>query len=309
MKTLIFLTKQIRWSDNKPFKNRLTDKAFSLFTEIADENKIKVYFSSPSKYKDETFTSAWTKEDKGKWKKEEKSIKNVDFVYSYLIYTRKNIVFLNKLKKYHKIINDPEFTDLCFDKYKISQLILEKDHPQTFLVKNKEQYKRALKKIKTEKAVIKPRFGLRGRDVKLITKNNEWEDCDEDMIVQEFIETSGGFKKGFRSDFRVMMINSAIDHAYLRVPEKKEFKANCSLGAKKIFVKNIPEEIKKIVFQIDKNLKKYSPRIYSVDFLLSQKGKFLVLELESMPGFYFYQWNEGKRIKYLNNIFQAINKI
>ena len=306
MKQLVFLSSQVHWG-NKPFNNKLTDNTFRLFAEGGKANNVQVIFTSPKMIEKETVTKFWVYQSGWKLKKEKRKVK---VVYSYLSYNEKNKKILNCLEKNKniKLINPFPLMALCYDKKKLSKFINKEQHPQTFSVHSAKEMREATKKIASSKVVIKPRFGLRGEGVELYSKNNLPTKVSKDTIVQEFIEMK---KMNGRSyDLRLMMINSRLDHAYYRIAPKGSFKANCSLGATKkiVNIDKIPGEAWEIASKTDRKLEEFSPRIYSIDLIRDKLGKYYLLELESMPGFYHYSGAQSKfRKKHINNIFKSLD--
>jgi len=72
---------------------------------------------------------------------------------------------------------------------------------------------------------------------------------------------------------------------------KKGLVSNLSRGGKDIVVdlKKVPDEVKKIVKKVDSKLKRYRPRIYTVDFIFDKNNKPWLMELNSKPGFFGYE--------------------
>lgn len=307
MKKIVFLTAPVSW-ENKPFKKLRSEKAFHLFSEIGRKNKIQVFFSSPKKLTKNGFEKYWIYSD-GQWSLQKKVLK-AENIYVFLSFNKNSHEVLKKLskKKGVKLINDYLFIKLCFDKVALAKFIPQSLHPQTFVVNNKEQLKVAVKKIKTDQIVLKPRYGIRGFGVELCQRIKIKEQSLEDMVVQEFIDMK---KVGGRVyDLRLMMVNGKLDHAYHRIAKKGSFKTNCSLGASKKIVKleDLPGEAWEIASLIDKKVEKFGNRIYSIDLIQDRNNKYYVLELESMPGFYYYSASQAKyRERYLANIFKSLN--
>ena len=304
MKQIVFLTSQVRWG-SKPFIKKMTENTFRLFAEAGNSNNVQVAFTSPSMIEKDHVARFWFYQSGWKIKKEKRK---VQVVYSYLSYNEKNKKILRSLEKNKsiKLINPFPLMALCYDKAKLSKFIDKGQHPQTFLVHSSKELIVAAKKISSAMVVIKPRFGLRGEGVELYNKKNLPKRVLRNSIVQEFIELKK--IKGRSYDLRLMMINSRLDHAYYRIAPKGSFKANCSLGATKkiVDIEKIPGEAWEIAAKIDKKLEVFSPRIYSIDLIRDKLGKYYVLELESMPGFYHYTGAQSKfRKNYLNNIFKS----
>jgi glutathione synthase/RimK-type ligase-like ATP-grasp enzyme len=310
MKKIVFLSRSVRWGD-KPFRDQITEKAFVLFAKEGWNNNVEVRFTSPTKIKQGVVSEYWVYNNK--WIYFSKEF-NPKVVYSYLAYNDKNKKVLGGIdnEKTIKLINPLQFVQLCFDKWKFVKFLSNKLHPQTFLVNNKSELKQALKKIKTEKIVLKPRFGLRGKDVWIGKKVDIRYKVGKNTLVQEFVKSKKSFlgQTGESFDLRLLMINDKLDHAYIRVASKGSLASNCALGAKKIIVnlRNIPDEVLTIAKQVDKKLVQFLPRIYSIDFMLGADGRFYVIELESMPGFFHYAGAQAKfRKQYFKNIFKLLD--
>lgn len=306
MKQIVFLTTPVIWK-GKPFKGEKMDKTFRLFAELGKKNGIQVCFSSPYKVQNGKFVKHWVYNGKWVLKRETLSVKTV---YVFLAYQEKIRKVLKELSKNTKIrlINDYAFIDLCFDKKSLAKFIPKELHPQTFLVNTRKELVTAVKKIDSSKVVLKPRYGIRGFGVGAYRKNRLPKEVLKNTIVQSFIEMDK--INGRVYDLRLMMINNRLDHAYYRIAQTGSFKTNCSLGATKKIVnlEKIPGEAWEIAAQIDNKVAKYGTRIYSIDLIRDKLGKYYVLELESMPGYYHYSGAQSKfRKKYLNNIFKSLD--
>ena len=156
--------------------------------------------------------------------------------------------------------------------------------PKTFLVKNEKDLEKAKKEIKTDKIILKPRFGHGGVGIKII-KKNQFPKIKTEYVAQEFIDASKGIPKlkikGIH-DLRCVTINGKIAYTYVRVPGHGLL-ANLHQGGKVINV-NAPKRVQIIVKKIDSFMKKFGKRVYSADFFFS-KGRYYLVELNSKPGF------------------------
>ena len=185
--------------------------------------------------------------------------------------------------------------------------------PKTFLVNNLKELKKAVKEIDTNKIIIKPREGVQGIGAGLFTKDKLPKKIDKEVVVQEFIDSSDGIKelgiKGIH-DLRVILLNGKIDHSYVRLAEKGDFRSNCAKGGSKIFVDNdkIPKDVLKMVNRVNKKFKNIIPRLHTVDVVFGKDQKPVLMEFESQLGTYYYKGHKDLREKYYHRVFKAIKK-
>ena len=173
--------------------------------------------------------------------------------------------------------------------------------PRTFLVHNKAQLKKNLPKIKTEKIVLKPRYGLGGEGIKIINRHRLPNKIPEDTIIQASVDVSKGLPKfGIKGayDLRTVNIGEKLDHAYFRIA-RKGLLSNIALGARVRNIKNreIPKKIKNACRIIDSKLKKFKPRVYTADFVLKKDNKPVLIEINGKPALYPYYTKEGKNVQ------------
>ena len=297
------------WNKKYPFKSKRSNKAFAIFSTVGMKNGFQVFFANGNWYKDKKLLKAWYFDKE--WKKT--ANQEIDIVYDYFRFTKRNKEIKNKIKKQLMIVNDPEFEELCYNKLKSYSLFPKKTRIKEFLVNNKKELNTILPKLKTEKVVLKPRYGLRGKEIIICDKKKIPKNINKNTIVQEFIDSSSGIKKleikGMH-DLRILLINGKIDHCYARLPKKGCCLANCALGARKKFIdkKKLPKSVIEIINHINKKISKFKPRIHSIDFIFDKQQKPFVLELESQPGTYYYDKHEDIRKNFYGNIFKVIKK-
>jgi glutathione synthase/RimK-type ligase-like ATP-grasp enzyme len=170
--------------------------------------------------------------------------------------------------------------------------------------------KLVLGKIKSDKIVIKPRYGTLGRDVIITDKDKLPKEIEKNTLIQEFIDTSKGIKGVTRGmhDMRLFMINGKVDHAHIRIPKKGTLTANVALGGKKVFIPNrlIPIKAMRIARKVDRLFKKFHPRIFSVDFVFNEKGKPFIVECNSQPMIDKYAFGRYARITFYDRVIEAI---
>jgi len=211
--------------------------------------------------------------------------RKVDVLFDFALKNKKWDKIKEKIKNEIKIFNHPELNKICWDKYRCSK-VFSQFMNETFLVNNKRQLKEAIKKIDSYWILIKPRFGIKGRNIMLITRDNPV-DVEKNSVVQKFVDSSNGIPcldvEGVH-DLRVVTLSGRIDHAYIRSP-KEGFIANVARGGHSTYISKakLPENVVQIVRKIDKRMKRYGPRLYTVDMVFDENNKPVVIELESVP--------------------------
>lgn len=295
MKTFVVLlsddSTHFSFNGNKPFKRSILNKSYSNFAKVGSKSGFKVIFSKWNNVSFETklkpvLDNYWFF-DNG-WKKSFDSI-HPNFFFDKFDNGKKQNDLRKKLSRKKIIINSFEMEMFCKDKFLQSKKF-SKISPKTFLVKNNFDFRKSLMKIKSGKAILKPRFGLGGKGISVFETKKEFvKKIDEEFVLQEFIDSSKGIPKtsikGIH-DFRCIILNGKIIFSYVREP-KKGFLANIHQGGKAKII-STPDKIKKYVLQIDSYVKKFGNRFYSADFIygsyLNEENFFLV-ELNSKPGF------------------------
>ena len=312
----VFVQTRVSFDHRKPFLNYRRNESFSSLIERGKKNDLNVILSRINFYNKnkKTIRMGWTIEN-GKWKK----VKDQKFDIAF--YRGKNKEAL-KFAKYIKKLNYPllnhyRLENICNDKI-LTNIIFSNLTPKTFLINNHYELHKSLKLIKTDKVVLKPRYGAYGKGVIIINKKDLKNGIRKDTVLQEFIDSSNGIKElnfnGYH-DLRCMIIDGNIDHCYVRLPRRNSLLANARLGAKKFYIDNedLPNYILQKIRFIDSKLKLFGTRIYSADFLVDENKKPWLIELNSKPGtFYYdnalrirdrYHFNLGKSLKnYIDNI-------
>jgi len=311
----VLFTDSAKCGSNLPFTRRYS-RVHSIFSKKADEHGLNVFFAHYKEFKDNKLKCCWYRH-KGKWKLLQEQ--EIDIVYSRFagsIYrdNRKNKwaeKFKYKMAEQISIINHPVIDEVCWDKKIIAEIFPEYT-PKTFLVNTKKGLKLVLPEIKSDKVVIKPRYGTLGKNVVITDKNNLPDEIEKNTIVQEFIDTSKGIK-GITNevhDMRLIIINGKIDHAFIRIPKKGLLTANVALGGRKVFISKemIPKKAIRIAKKVDKLFKKFYPRIYSVDFLFDEKGKACVVECNSQPMIDKYAFGKYADLSFYDRFLETIKQ-
>jgi len=297
-----------------PFKERYWSRVFSVFVRKANEHGLNVFFANHKEFKDGFLKTAWLRKN-NRWIKVQNQ--EIDLVYSKFARTmfldnkenKRAINFKYKMNEYVKIINHPVIDKFCWDKQIIHEFFPELT-PKTFVVNTLNGLKTVLPEIESERIVLKPRYGTLGEEVIVIEKKKLPRKLSKNTIVQEFIDTSKGIKgvtTGYH-DLRLIIANGKIDHAHIRIPKKGLLTSNVALGGKKIFIKNhnIPKNVLRIARKVDKLFKDFKPRLYSIDFLVNEKGKAYIVECNSQPMIDKYAFGKYVDLKFYDRLFEVM---
>tara|TARA_Y100000310_G_scaffold242976_1_gene247304 strand:- start:13572 stop:14516 length:945 start_codon:yes stop_codon:yes gene_type:complete len=313
MKTLgVFFWNEQNWHKRKLTKKiKIAKDSYALFSRIGKSKGFRVIISSRKYYGNGKFKKAY-EYSHGKFNvvRDQK----VDIIFDRSWESEKRNKNKKKFMKKISMFNNPELNRICWDKYLCSK-IFNKFMDKNFLVHNKSELRRVVKKLDSEKIVLKPRFGVMGLEVKIV-KRNKLPEVRKNTIVQKFIDSSNGIKtlgiKGVH-DLRIVTLSNKIDHAYVRRP-RKGLIANIAQGGYVTHInkKKLPKEVLNIVKNIDKRMKRYGPRLYTVDMIFDEKNKPIVTELESNPVIdSAYKSSKSKKTQreFMKHIFDSISKL
>ena len=309
----ILFTSTAKRDAKVPFKRKYS-RVHSIFAKQADEHGLNVFFAHCTEYQNGRLTYCWCRHN-GRWKLAEDQ--PIDIVYSRFArsiykHNKKNILaesFKWKMARQISVINHPFIDEFCWDKKIVAELFPE-HCPKTFVVNTRAGLEKVLPEIKSEKVVLKPRYGTLGANVVIEDKKNLPKLIEENTIVQEFIDTSKGINgvtDGLH-DMRLFMINGKVDHTHIRIPKKGLYTANVALGGKKVFVPNnkIPKKAIKIAKEVDRFFKNFYPRIFSVDFLFDEKGNPYIVECNSQPMIDKYAFGKYAMITFYDRVLEAM---
>ncbi|CAN5121584.1 hypothetical protein BH11PAT4_BH11PAT4_0380 [soil metagenome] len=186
-------------------------------------------------------------------------------------------------------VNHPELDHICHDKlttYQYFSEFMAKSLPITA-----QTWREAVVQLRTEMVTLKPVEGESGEGIVFVEKatfNGDEFNFNQPYLAQEFIDTSKGIPgiTSGRHDLRVVVFNGEPKLAYIRIPVEGSLLANVALGAttQTVDITQVPESVHQMVASVDAKLKQFSPRIYSIDFLVAGTTPFIV-ELNSRPGF------------------------
>lgn len=185
------------------------------------------------------------------------------------------------------MVNPPKIRDIAANKY-LSYLFAPEQHELTFLVRNAQE----LETVKmgwnqAERLAIKELDSNGGQKVFVGLFHEYKDDLEFPLIVQKFIDTSGGVPglvEGMH-DVRVAIYNGEVIHGLIRRPGESTLKANMKYGGEStaLYVKDIPLELVNVIKEMDKKLERMGDRYYSADFGYNGKS-WKLFELNAFPG-------------------------
>jgi glutathione synthase/RimK-type ligase-like ATP-grasp enzyme len=158
--------------------------------------------------------------------------------------------------------------------------------PKAFLISGKKDLPK-IKKLSSEKVILKPLTGSGGKGIKIFNKD-KIVPVKYPFFCQELIEVkkrSASFAGGAH-DLRVIMINEKPFYSFLRIPKENKLISNLSQGGsvKVIPLKKLPKSIFPFVKKIQKSLRKYGKKIYSIDMIVDDNKRPWIIEMNSRPG-------------------------
>lgn len=256
------------------------NERYSVFSELASELGANVYLANYDRYRNSTISEAY-RWNGDRWVKEREV--ELDVIFDKFKFDGTTRDLKKQMREQLPVLNSFELEELCKDKL----LTYEKfsEHvPETRFAEpeNVSEF------LETDgKTVLKPRFGFGGKGVRILEQGEDWEESP-DLLVQRYVQPASELPHvDFHGahDFRVMVVNGDIMASYYRLNEEGD-RANSSFGAEKQFVdvESIPEEVERIVREIDDELGSLKPAAYSVDFMFDQDKNPWIVELNSKPG-------------------------
>lgn len=301
----------IYWSDD--WKKELpmshapeTRKSFEDWHVRGLKEDIKIFRASIEWYDEKTssFKKAWAYRD-GAWKKINKSVKP-DLIFDKIKGVRNYSLYDLKMKIARKVkfFNNPLFRIIVDNKFS-QYLLFDEFMPKSYLANDRLEFKKAIKRVKSEKAVIKPLFGSGGFGIKIAEKKKTLATRVEfPVLIQEFIESEKGIpglSKGKEvADLRLVFINHKLVYALSRIAKKGSLFTNFhqGAGAKLVEEKSIPASVVVMAKKIIAKLFLFSEAHYCLDFIFDNSGRPYLLEMNSTPGFdLLYLLNDETAIK------------
>lgn len=210
------------------------------------------------------------------------------------------------------MVNEPALHDLCWSKEKTYE-VLGEFHPQTLVAQNQNDLADLLKKIPGDRVALKEFTGSSGDGVFVGNKTEALgTGLKFPLIVQEFIETSGGVPgiTNKRHDIRVVLADGEPIAATLRTPPEGGLKSNIGYGGETrlLNLESLPAELLALCKKIDQKMRAFSKyRLYSVDFGLTPNG-WRMFEANGMPGI-ISQGRGPQAVPYQDKLTDFLRKI
>ncbi len=306
----IFIHDLARFDSDRPFLNERKNDSFASFLEAGLDNDVEVCVSNADNFnkRNKRIKKAWIYDDK--WKKVRSKKAELCYYHGKTMNIYNELTTL-KQKLNIPIVNHTSIETICDDKL-LTHEMFPALVPPTFPLQSIHEFYKAMKMIGSDKVVLKPRFGSRGMGVFVYDKQNILDVLPRNVLAQQFIDSSNGIL-GIKSvhDLRVTIVNGRLDHAYLRLPERNSLICNAAQGGSKVFLDldDLPSEIISTAKMIDNTLKIYGTRVYTVDFMKDNNGRFWVIELNSKPGTAYYDGKERIRYRFYSNVIKAVKKM
>lgn len=318
MKNIFVIYSGDDWEEKVPLKDSPATKiSFEDWHERGLKKNIAFFRAEIRWYdaKNNLFKKAWAYRNK-KWIKIAEPIKP-DLIFDKLPGEEDYAMFNYKLKisRSVKIFNHPLFRTLYDNKLAQYQTLSE-FMPLSFLATNKKEFLKTLDRISSEKVVIKPLYGSGGKGIIITTKLKTGKlNFAYPVIVQKFVTSQNGVpgfsKKREISDLRMVFINHKFIYALSRIAKKGSLFTNFHQGATAILVpqKLIPESAKELSKKIVKKLNLFLETNYSLDFIFTNSGKPLLLEVNTTPGIdlLYIVGTEKIKEKYFSEIIKILD--
>lgn len=294
MKNVVVVYHGDDWKKKVPLVDALpTRESFEFWHEEGLKRGIAMYRGSINWYnpKKNVFKKAWAYRN-NEWIKITKPIRP-DLIFDKIKGVRDYSMFDFKMdiSKKVKIFNNPLFRTM-FDNKLSQYLVLSEFMPDSYLAIDKKHLVSVLKKIRTAKVVMKPPYGSGGFGIKICKKKEALKKKMEyPIFVQEFVRSEKGIpgfsKKNEVADLRMVFVHHKLIYALSRIARKGSLFTNFHQGATAILVpkKFIPRSARKIARKVIKKLSIFPEANYCLDFIFTNSGKPLLVEINTTPGF------------------------
>lgn len=291
MKVGVLWDEEVEWGRETPFDDEVVDSTLAAFTSEARKEDAEFYIAKFQWYGSGRLDRAfrWTGE---RWEK----VHGVDIhaVFDKFKYTEKTRELKEEIQEELCILNDPELERLCKDKYMTYRRIPDRV-PET-----REGTHENIEEMLEEhgEVVVKPRYAFGGKGIQIIENVEELDESGEEYVVQRFVDSSGGIPGMVDGthDLRAIVINGEVSGAYLRYNPGSRL-SNVSQGGEKehVSLEEFPDDGMEVVGDVIEEMDEYEPAVYSVDLFYDSEGEPWVVELNSKPGFNFFDDPELER--------------
>lgn len=281
----------------KPFHKENENDTYAHISQLCEQEGIQLYIAHYANTVNESAVLCWTLKN-GSWEMLELPASEITVSYADLPQNFSEANELRNLLERHGVfcINNLKMSDALTDKV-LTYDLLPDLIPPTFdtsesALSNKLTDASKHPDLRTDKIILKPRYGERGKGIEVISleeADSERVRNMEDYIVQPLMESDSGISElGIpnRHDLRMLIYNGEIMDFFVRVAPSETFICNQSHGGTIAYFRldELPERFRAVAQEVDQSLKNYMPRYYSVDVGVGRSGKIWVYELNTMPG-------------------------
>jgi hypothetical protein len=275
-----------------PFENKDLNDSYASLSYYCRLQGMQMYIASETWYDDGISAYGWM-HDGNIWLKEEKIIPKLLF----LKITPLNMSQYIEDANMHgiKIVNNPDLDSILNDKMKtynlfpdISPLSILTDKNGIISTMNTLRKATLPDDLDTSQLFLKPLSLARGEGIRVLTDNPDIDGIGEgNYLLQPRIHTSKrflSFEIVGNYDCRIVMHNSKIVHCYLRIADSVV--TIVALGGHIVYIplEQIPLNIQEAANIIDKKIREYGPRIYTIDFVIGKSGRLWLIEMNAQPG-------------------------
>lgn len=193
--------------------------------------------------------------------------------------------------KRYIFVDDPGFTRFANNKYETSRLL-----PQFFKpyerISSHQEFKDFLKKVSTNRVVIKPEIGSGGNGVLIVLKDEALAlNVDFPVIAQEFIDGSRGIDgiTNTYHDLRLVFIGDELVYSYIRTPAEGSLLANLAQGGSMEIINQnrLPKSLEPIIKETARIFSIFPKKTYTIDVMFDENQRPWIIEYNTMPGMFF----------------------
>ncbi|MFB6100114.1 MAG: RimK family alpha-L-glutamate ligase [Candidatus Nanohalobium sp.] len=279
---------EVEWDREKPFDGQ-SNESYGYFSERAEDREVRLVQAQYHWYNDGSLSQGWVCE-KGEWKKVEDI--ELDGVFDKFHFDEDTKALKNEISETIGILNDPELEELCKDKLLTYERFPEK-MPETRIFSD-DNAQEMLEKH--GKIVLKPRYAFGGKGIHIVESEEEIPEIEDEYIIQEFIDSSGGIEGIVEEthDLRGIVVNGELEAGYVRYSDGEI--SNVAQGGSQdpVSPEEFPEKALDLIESVNDELE-FRPCLFSVDLFFDGQGNPWIVELNSKPGIGFYGDEEMKK--------------
>lgn len=309
---LLIVTIASRSRQVLPFGTRDENDAYAHLSSLCAEAGMNLYISHFDNVLPDSSIFSWLYKDSS-WQLKKLHLSQISLSYADLPPNEPQANALRKiLLEYNvAIVNDLAMSDSLTDKLLTYQLFPELIPPTIDTCERNVAGK--LREMSThsdlsfEKLFLKPRFGERGKGISVFDFSDLISESvakKREYIVQPFLESDAGIPElniPGRHDLRMLVYNGEIIQLFARTPAANSYVSNYACGGKILHfeINQLPKKFRELALIVDERLRRYRPRLYSVDAGIGRSGKIWLYELNTMPGIVWEEEHMAHKPKYV----------